>query len=129
MTPNNPNDLPTLPIWTQREIAERYNSEQELIKITLWSTDPARHPARTPRAVHMARTTWRWFCNFSAALSAALCVLYLVLLVSNSLTPLADLARALASGILFALSFGWRSETPAWYIRSLAEMDGDDRHV
>lgn len=129
MTPNtNPHDLPTLPIWEQRAIAERYNSDQELRQITLWSTDPARHPARTPRAVHMARTTWRWGCGLLTGLLWLSAACALAALVSGSYTPLADLASVLGCGCAGTVPWAWRDMPPAWYVRTMAEMGGGERH-
>lgn len=129
MTPNtNPHDLPTLPIWEQRAIAEQYNSDQQLRQITLWSTDPARHPARTPRAVHMARTTWRWGCGLLTALLWLSAACSLAALVSGSYTPLMDLAAVLGCGAAGSIPCAWRDMPPAWYVRAVAEMGGGERH-
>ena len=129
MTPNtNPHDLPTLPIWTQRAIAERYNSDQQLRQITLWSTDPTRHPARTPRAVHMARTTWRWGCGLLTGLLWLSAAGNLLALLWGSYTPLMDLAAVLGCGCAGAVPYAWRDMPPAWYVRAVAEMGGGERH-
>ena len=111
MTPNtNPHDLPTLPIWEQRAIAERYNSDQELRQITLWST------------------TWRWGCGLLTALLWLSAACSLAALVSGSYTPLMDLAAALGCGAAGSIPCAWRDMPPAWYVRTVAEMGGGERH-
>lgn len=124
MTENT--NLPALPVWQEVEIANTYNSRRELAQITRWSTDPERHPQRTPKYIQAARTTWRWGCSIVAGTLLLCCASGLVALTTGSPAPLADLAAVLLSGGASALPLGWRELVPDWYVRAVAGMVGGD---
>ena len=107
------------------EIAHHYNQRLEQVQIERWAADPDRHPKRTPKAVQVARTTWRWGCTILAALLLLCCAASLTSLALGSMTPVTDLGVTLVTGSAAAVPLGWRETVPGWYLKSVEQMDRD----
>lgn len=120
-------DLPALPSWQQAEIARHYNQQQEQLQFERWSSDPDRHPKRTSRAVQAARTTWRWGCTAMTVFLLLGCGGNLLTYCAGSPTPLHDLSSVLLFGGASLIPALFRDEPPAWYVRSVKKMGGDQQ--
>lgn len=117
-------NFPSLPVWQEVDIAKSYNARQELVQITRWSTDPERHPQRTPRYIHAARTTWRYGCTIVAGAFLGILISRLIPLCVGSCQPLEDLRMVVACGIGAAIALGYCNDVPKWYVRAVKFMGG-----